>query len=83
MDGIYSVLNVPTGHLKIVASLENLFKKEDFNPKSNAQIIVFSLKLDMHLVAISKEPLYPLPSLSCVMLLLSWKQTLELLCYTV
>ena len=58
MDGIYSVLNLPIGHLKIVASLENLFKKEDFNPKSNAQIIVFSLKLDMHLVAISKEPLY-------------------------
>ena len=30
---------------------------KDFNPRSNAQIIVFSLKLDMHLVAISEEPL--------------------------
>ena len=64
-------------------SREYVQEGKDFNPKSHAQIIVFSLKLDMHLVAISKEPLYPLPSLSCVMLLLSWKQTLESLCYTV
>lgn len=55
---------------------------KDFNPKSKAQIIVSSLRLDMRLVAVSKEPLYSLPFLSCVMLLLSWKQTLGLLCYT-
>lgn len=56
---------------------------KDSSPKPNAQTIASSLRLDMRLVAVSREPLYSLPSLSCVTLLLSWKQTLGLLCYTV